>query len=284
MAGGRARDFGCKLRAGISFSAIICAAMFATASVAVPLPPPRPSNLVAHVEAPLPPPRPADLPSAKSDLPRLAMLTPPSAPATPSQGLLSIAPLRMPERPEEAAVCDALLASGAVAATRLPPISGDNGCGITSPVALEAVILPDKRKIPIEPHPILRCDLAAEAAHWISEDLIPSIEAGGGRVARLVGVGGYQCRSRNRAFGAILSEHGRGNALDLGGVMLANGRVLSVSAMSDNLEVATDVRAAACSRFATVLGPGADSAHENHVHLDLEPRRNGGRICQWDLQ
>ena len=32
----------------------------------------------------------------------------------------------------------------------------------------------------------------------------------------------------------------------------------------------------ACAAFHTVLGPGADAFHQNHVHVDLEPRgRNG---------
>lgn len=207
------------------------------------------------------------------------MLTPPAAPAVPPIP----APLPAPERPEDAATCDALLASGAVVATRVPPISGENGCAVAAPVAIEAVVLPDKRRIAIEPHPILRCDLAAEAARWIAEDLIPSVEAGGSRVVRIVGAGGYQCRSRNGLPGATLSEHARGNALDLGALVFTDGHVLSLSGMPD-LEVATNVRAAACARFSTVLGPGADSAHENHLHFDLEPRRNGGKICQWDLR
>ena len=40
----------------------------------------------------------------------------------------------------------------------------------------------------------------------------------------------------------------------------------------------------ACLRFATVLGPGADADHAQHVHVDLEARRHGTHICQWNLQ
>jgi hypothetical protein len=32
-----------------------------------------------------------------------------------------------------------------------------------------------------------------------------------------------------------------------------------------------------------VLGPGSDGYHENHVHVDLAPRRSGYRLCRWDL-
>ena len=38
-----------------------------------------------------------------------------------------------------------------------------------------------------------------------------------------------------------------------------------------------------CARFSTVLGPGSDGYHEDHIHLDLMERRNNYRICQWDV-
>jgi hypothetical protein len=44
------------------------------------------------------------------------------------------------------------------------------------------------------------------------------------------------------------------------------------------------VRASACAHFATVLGPGSDSEHAEHVHVDLEPRRNDYKLCEWDVR
>jgi len=39
-----------------------------------------------------------------------------------------------------------------------------------------------------------------------------------------------------------------------------------------------------CARFVTVLGPGSDWYHEEHIHLDLMERRNSSyRICQWNV-
>ena len=38
-----------------------------------------------------------------------------------------------------------------------------------------------------------------------------------------------------------------------------------------------------CARFTTVLGPGSDWYHEDHIHLDLAERRSGYRICQWNV-
>ena len=43
------------------------------------------------------------------------------------------------------------------------------------------------------------------------------------------------------------------------------------------------MRALACARFTTVLGPGSDGYHEDHIHLDLAERSHGYRICQWNV-
>jgi len=38
-----------------------------------------------------------------------------------------------------------------------------------------------------------------------------------------------------------------------------------------------------CTRFSTVLGPGSDGYHEDHIHLDLAERRGNYKICQWNV-
>ena len=40
------------------------------------------------------------------------------------------------------------------------------------------------------------------------------------------------------------------------------------------------VRGGACRYFSTVLGPGSDPAHADHLHLDLRARNRGVRLCQ----
>jgi hypothetical protein len=270
-----------------SVSAGACALALATSAIAaVPTPPRRPADLLPPAfETPLPPPRPADLPPAPPPRPQ-AMLPPPNALASPPPPISPPPAVSPPlvERPEDPATCDALLSGGTVIATRVARIAEANGCGIAAPVSLEAVILADKRRVDIAPPPVIRCDLAAEAARWIAQDLIPSIENGDSRVVRLTGVGGYECRARNRRPGGRLSEHARGDALDLTTAVYADGHVFMLASRTNDLAAASNLRTTACARFSTVLGPGADSAHENHVHFDLEPRRNGGKICEWDVR
>ena len=48
-------------------------------------------------------------------------------------------------------------------------------------------------------------------------------------------------------------------------------------------EVRESVLHSVCARFSTVLGPGSDWYHEDHIHLDLMERRNNYRICQWNV-
>jgi hypothetical protein len=82
----------------------------------------------------------------------------------------------------------------------------------------------------------------------------------------------YSCRTRNSKRGAELSEHAFGNALDISGFVLADGRVVTVksgwSGKPDEREFLREVYAAACATFNTTLGPGA-AYHADHFHVDL---------------
>ena len=94
----------------------------------------------------------------------------------------------------------------------------------------------------------------------------------------------YDCRGRNRVAGARLSEHGKANALDMRSVKLADGKVLGLTDLHVGKELRAGLMQTACARFTTVLGPGSDGYHEDHVHVDLAERRSGYRICHWDVR
>jgi hypothetical protein len=47
--------------------------------------------------------------------------------------------------------------------------------------------------------------------------------------------------------------------------------------------VREDVLHSMCKRFTTVLGPGSDGYHEDHIHLDLLQRHNNYTICEWNV-
>src|SRR6201999_3236135 len=90
-------------------------------------------------------------------------------------------------------------------------------------------------------------------------------------------------RPRNRVPGAKISEHGKGNALDVGSIKLGNGGQFKLTDPLVSRSFREAMRASACARFTTVLGPGSDGYHNDHIHLDLAERSRGYRICQWNV-
>ncbi|HTV35770.1 MAG TPA: extensin family protein, partial [Xanthobacteraceae bacterium] len=116
------------------------------------------------------------------------------------------------------------------------------------------------------------------------QDVAPAAAKLGAPLRGLENLGSFECRGRDRVRGATLSEHGRADALDVHSFKLANGRTLVLADPRVPADFRNAVRASACARFMTVLGPGSDSDHAEHVHIDLEPRRNDYKICEWDVR
>jgi hypothetical protein len=83
---------------------------------------------------------------------------------------------------------------------------------------------------------------------------------------------------------AHISEHAFGNALDIASFVLADGRVVTVEkgwrGAPEEQAFLHDVQMAACELFTTVLAPGSNVYHYNHIHVDLMRRASGRRICQ----
>lgn len=224
----------------------------------------------------MPPQRPAELGHAPLAIPALAL---PAAVGAPPMPPLTPVPGSTPVPDPMEAVCTRILAAGKVRADRVPAISGPNGCGIASPVSLGAVLLKDGRAVEIRPRALMRCDLAEALAEWIREDIAPLGANHGG----LVGVddaAAYDCRSRNHVPGAQLSEHGRGDAIDVVALRFA-GATIGLR-QADTHDLWAQVKISACARFMTVLGPGSDGYHEDNLHLDLENRHHGSHYCHWD--
>ena len=105
----------------------------------------------------------------------------------------------------------------------------------------------------------------------------------GAPLAAITELDSYECRPRNNIIGAKLSEHGKGNALDIGARQARNGATLHLTDPLVSKLFRERMRASACARFTTVLGPGSDGYHESHIHLDLAERSHGYRICQWNV-
>ena len=168
---------------------------------------------------------------------------------------------------------------------QLPDINQPGGCVATDVVQLDAVILPDDSKVAVEPASTFRCEMAAALTDWIRDDIAPAVAAKLGSPLRAVdSFDSFSCRGRNNVLGAQLSEHGKANALDVRSFKLVNGTVAQPTDPNIPKEFRDGMRKGACERFKTVLGPGADGFHEDHIHLDLLERRNDYRLCQWEVR
>jgi hypothetical protein len=229
---------------------------------------------------PLPQPRPAEAPAAVEKSPD-APDQDKSAKTKPGETGKPAA--EMPAAPPPPSACRLALTENIAIAPSIPSVTGPGSCGGDDLVRLEAVVLPDSRRVAVKPAAVLRCAMASAVADWIRTDMAPLAEAQGTRLSDLDNFDSFECRGRNRVVGAKLSEHGRANALDVRALKLASGASISLTDRSVAREVRETVLHSVCTRFTTVLGPGSDGYHEDHIHLDLAERRNGYRICQWDV-
>ena len=216
------------------------------------------------IAVPLPKPRPVEA-GPRTTLPAQVQTEPAAEPPGPSD-------------------CFVALSADWAEVQQLPPIAEANGCEAPDVVQLDAIRTADRRRIPLSPPAVLRCSMATAIVRWVRDDLQALVATQGAALSSLDNFNSFECRGRNRIVGAKTSEHGRANALDIRGFMVASGRKLELT----NPEVARGfrdaVRISACRHFTTVLGPGSDGYHEDHVHIDLAERRNGYRICQWDVR
>lgn len=149
---------------------------------------------------------------------------------------------------------------------------GPGTCGLDHPFQVFAL---SGGAVNVQPSARLGCPMNAALNSWMRDVVQPAAMARFGvEVAELDNMASYGCRTRNNRPGGKLSEHSFGNGLDIGGFILTDGRTVSVLKdwrRGDPQAQAflRDVHAGACGIFKTVLGPGADAFHENHLHLDL---------------
>jgi len=135
----------------------------------------------------------------------------------------------------------------------------------------------------LQPTATLACPLVSALDRWVSEGVQPAaMHWFGSPVAEIHQIGGYNCRGM--VGGSGVSEHSFGNALDVAGFTLANGRNITVKdgwhGRPEEQGFLHDVQLYACETFTTVLAPGYNIYHYDHIHVDLMHRRAGYRPCR----
>ena len=166
----------------------------------------------------------------------------------------------------------AVCGSRAIVGEPLAPIPGRlRGCGVVAPVRVAAVA-----GVRLSRPSVMDCGTARTLAAWVEEGVKPAVGGAGGGAAGLQVAAHYACRTRNNRPGARISEHGRGRAIDISAIVLADGRRITVLdgwRRRGEGRILRAVHAAACGPFGTVLGPDGDRYHQDHLHLDTTPRR-----------
>jgi hypothetical protein len=238
---------------------------------------PRPRATVHSARIPLPKPRPEEAPKSTDEAPEAEGKPSPDKPGANKPAEAA------PPPEKQLSACRLGLTEEIAIAPSIPDIRGPGACGGEDLVRLEAIVLPDKRKVPVKPAAILRCTMASAIADWVRKDMVPLATSLGSTISDLDNFDSFECRGRNRIVGAMLSEHGKANALDVRAIKLTNGQSIGLTDRTLSRDVRERVLHSVCSRFSTVLGPGSDWYHEDHIHLDLAQRRNDYRICQWNV-
>ncbi len=162
----------------------------------------------------------------------------------------------------------------------LPAISKNRSCGIPYPIELQGL----SGGIQIRPAAQVNCQITEAFAKWVKNELAPSA-----RLRYLSGVSSihqmssYSCRTMNSQRGAAMSEHAKGNAIDVGKIVLNNGKEILIRKKGffafREKGLLKAVRTDSCKYFTTVLGPGSDRFHKDHFHFDLRMRKSGYRHC-----
>jgi hypothetical protein len=154
---------------------------------------------------------------------------------------------------------------------RLGPPQG-NSVGAVGPVA-------------VKPVATLACPIVSVLDRWLADSVQPAAQRWfGARVVEIKQISAYSCRGMNGNSYAHISEHAFGNALDIAGFTLADGRHISVKdgwkGLPEEQGFLHDVQATACQQFTTVLAPGSNVYHFDHIHVDLMRRASRRLICQ----
>ena len=124
--------------------------------------------------------------------------------------------------------CDKRILAIAVAEL-LPRLVGPDACGGRDMLRLAAALRPDGTRIEIKPAPVLRCEFAESVAAWLRDEAAPRVDKLGAPLRTVETFDDFECRGRNRVAGAKLSEHGKGNAVDVRSFILADGRSIGLT-------------------------------------------------------
>ncbi|MFC7396959.1 extensin family protein [Chelatococcus sp. GCM10030263] len=160
-------------------------------------------------------------------------------------------------------------------------MSGPGVCGMDHPFRVTAFA---EGSVTLTSRATLACPAISTTDRWLAEIVQPAAMLYFGSPVAKMNAGSYSCRSMNNQAGASRSEHSYGNAVDIMSLRLVDGRVIDVEkgwrGAPAEQEFLREIFVGACRYFSTVLAPGSDRFHYNHLHLDLARHAKGRKICK----
>ncbi len=160
----------------------------------------------------------------------------------------------------------------------VPPLGPMRGPAATAAMTMPAAL---------NPPATLSCPIVSALDRWVAQGVQPAaMRWFGSPVATIKQIGSYSCREMVGASGDYMSEHAFGDALDVAGFTLADGRSITVKdgwhGTPEQQGFLHDVQLSACEMFSTVLAPGYNIYHYDHIHVDLMRRESGRHPCRPD--
>ncbi len=194
-----------------------------------------------------------------------------SAPSSSRQNTgLASAPMRYTQHPSDRSCLADLDATGA-RFSPIPDTYSAPGCNKLGTVQLSA-LSGDSSQFGISNLGPVKCGTAKAFSAWARYGVDRAArQILGSPLARIETMGSYACR--NIAGSTRRSAHATGNAIDVSGFVLADGRRIDLKSDWDGGSAAEReflriVHKSACKRFGTVLGPEYNAAHRDHFHLE----------------
>lgn len=161
-------------------------------------------------------------------------------------------------------------------------IDGPGVCGMQQPLKVSAFA---NGGIGLTSSATLSCPVVATTDQWLAEVVQPAAMNILGAQVIEMRAGSYSCRAMNNGTATSrTSEHAFGNAVDVFSFRLNDSRVVTVKdgwrGSPEEQNFLREVFVGACNYFGTVLGPGADPMHYDHIHIDLARHSKDRRICK----
>ena len=175
--------------------------------------------------------------------------------------------------------CHAELSAAGARFSPVPDTYAAPGCNMVGTVKL-ASLAGDSAQFGLSNLGAVKCQTAKAFSAWARFGVDRAArQILGSPLARIETMGSYACRNilgSNRR-----SAHATGNAIDVSGFVLADGRRITLKGdwnkgTQAEREFLRVIHRNACKRFGTVLGPEYDRAHEDHFHLE----GTGAQFCR----